>query len=343
MPDRVYISDLQPNQLVEGVFAIQNGQLGLTRNGKPYIKCLLADKSGRVPGRMWNASEELFAELPSNGFVRIAGQTQPYQGELQIIVQEISAATPTREDLSELLPSTRRDIKEMFDEVRRILGTLRSPSMRKLAEAYLNDRELMRRFIQAPAAMTLHHAFLGGLLEHTLSVLRLAVSVLPQYPQVKRDIVLMGVFIHDLGKCEELCWETGFNYTDDGRLVGHIARGAILLEHKACGVADAGEPVPEAALRVLMHIILSHHGKAEFGALVPPSTPEALLVSMLDNLDAKMQMALEATEHTNASAGELQGNFTEKVWALDNARLFRLDPLEGETPVDPDPVAEEAP
>jgi 3'-5' exoribonuclease len=328
---RTFIKHMQPNQLIEGLFTIQNCQLGLTRNGKPYLKCLLADKTGRAPGRMWSASEELVNSLPHDGFVRMTGQTQPYQGELQIIIQQIEPARPTHEELVDLLPSTQFSIEQMYNEVRQILGTMSSPALRHLAEAYLNDKDLMRKFIQAPAAMTLHHAFLGGLLEHTLAVLKLAQATLPLYDKLNRDIVLMGVFLHDLGKCEELYWDQGFGYTDDGQLLGHIGRGMLILQAKVDACAADGKPIPTAAVQVLHHIILTHHGKPEFGAMKPPSTPEALFISLIDNVDAKMHMAIEAARSDGAPApDDLRGNFTEKLWALENTRMYRPDPLADE-------------
>jgi len=325
LPTRPYITDLAANQLVEGVFAIQNCQLGQTRNGKPFIKCLLADKTGRTPGRMWNASEELFSILPTDGFVWIEGQVQPYQGEMQIIIQQIEPATPSDADLLELLPCTKHDIDEMFAEVRDRLGTIEHPGLAALTARYLEDDELMELFRRAPAAMTLHHAYIGGLLEHTLSLLRLAEVFCPLYPQLNRDIMLAGLFIHDLGKCAELTWERGFGYSDDGQLVGHIARGVVWLQRKAEDAAALGTPVPEAVLRVLHHIILSHHGKAEFGALKIPATPEAIAISLLDNLDAKVHMAILHGRGENGKSEEAGGHFTEKIWALET-RIYRPDP-----------------
>jgi 3'-5' exoribonuclease len=325
MAKRTYIRDLQPSQWVEGVFAIYNCQLGRTKTEKPYIKCLLADKSGRTPGRMWNATEELFSILPTDGFVRIEGQTQPYQGEMQIIIQQMNVATPTAAEIMELLPCSPYEIEPMFAEVRQIMATLKHTGIRSLAATYLDDAELMSRFKQAPAAMALHHAYLGGLLEHTLQLLRLADKVLPLYPKVNRDIVLMGLFLHDLGKCDELVWETGFGYSDDGQLIGHVARGAIWLQRRAEDCALLGEGISEPILRVLLHIILSHHGQPEFGALKIPATPEAIMVSMLDNLDAKMHMALSAARGESVKSDKVGGNFTEKIWALDT-RIYRPDP-----------------
>jgi 3'-5' exoribonuclease len=322
---RVFIREMPAAHFVEGVFAIQNCQLGQTKGGKPFIKCLLADRTGRAPGRMWNATEELFSILPTDGFVYIQGQTQPYQGEMQIIIQQIERCTPSGTDLLDLLPCTQYDTEEMFAELSAILGTLEHPAIHALAQLYLDDMELMEKFKRAPAAMSLHHAFIGGLLEHTLSLLRLANAVLPLYPLLNRDIVLMGLFIHDLRKCRELTWETGFGYSDDGQLVGHIARGVMWLQRKAEDCAALGNPVPGPVLMVLHHMILSHHGKVEFGALKVPSTPEAILVSLLDNVDAKVHMAILAGRGESNKAAEVGGNFTEKLWALET-RIYRPDP-----------------
>lgn len=200
----------------------------------------------------------------------------------------------------------------------------------------------MAAFKEAPAAVTLHHAYLGGLLEHTLSLLNHAEAVLPFHPHLNRDLVLMGLFIHDIGKCAELNWRSGFGYSDEGQLVGHLVRGVIWLEQKATICAKAGHDIPRDALMVLEHIVLSHHGKPEFGAARIPSTPEALFVSLLDNFEAKMHMAVAATRAGGPSPAELEGNFTDKIWALDNVRYFRPDPLDAPVHVEPDPAPDAA-
>lgn len=324
MKQRVRIRDLRPSQLIEGVFAIHNCQLGQTKNGKPYIKCLLSDHSGSTPGRMWSAPEALFRGLPTDGFVYVEGQVQPYQGEMQIIIQHIQPSEPSEEDLLWLLPASPRDMAQMFTELRNLLGSLSNPSLRRLADEYLNDAPLMARFQKAPAAVTLHHAYLGGLLEHTLATLKLGEAVCPLYPELSRDLLLMGLFLHDLGKCQELRWDRGFAYTDEGQLVGHTALGVITLDRKAQACAAAGQPIPPEMINVLQHILLSHHGKPEFGALKIPATPEALAVNLIDNLDAKLHMAIAATRGELAGGDALAGNFTEKIWALET-RLYRPD------------------
>lgn len=327
---RVTIDSLAAAQHIAGVYAVQNVQLGTTKAGKPFLKMLIADKTGRTPGRMWSTTEEQFRSLPTDGFVYLEGQTQPYQGEMQIIVNQIREHVPTERELMELLPATENDVDEMFGDVLRLLQSIQHPALKCLVDRYLEDGDLMQQFCQAPAAQTLHHAYLGGLLEHTLSLMTLADKMVEHYPHLSRDIVLMGLFLHDLGKCHELTWMEGFGYSMDGQLVGHIGRGVVLLADKCkqCEdpeLGDAAVAVPTELRLVLEHIILSHHGVPEFGALKLPATPEAVFVSNLDNLDAKMNMVLDAAGRDKQGKADLGGAFTEKVWAL-GTRVYRPDP-----------------
>lgn len=324
--NRRFINQLEPSERIAGVFAIANAQLGKTKQDKPFLKCLVGDKTGQLPGRMWSIDPGYFRRLPTDGFVYIEGESQPYQGELQLIIQAIEPVEITPELLKELLPCTQYNIDEMFAEVTALLGSLEHPASRALATTYLSDEHLMTAFKQAPAAKSMHHAYIGGLLEHTLQLLRLADRICPLYPKISRDIVMLGLFLHDLGKTRELVYDRTFSYSDRGELIGHIVEGAIMLHDKAQQVMRAtGVRMPPNFVTVLQHIIVSHHGVPEFGAAKIPATPEAILVSMLDNLDAKTHMALAAAR-PDLAAGDLGGNFTEKQWALDT-KLFRPDPL----------------
>ncbi len=327
--DRKYINQLRDAERIDGAFAIANAQQGTTQKGKPYLRCLIGDKTGQVAGRMWSIDEALYRRLPTDGFVWLEGETQAYQGELQIIIHNIDAIDPTPEQLRELLPASERDPNDMFADVQQLLGTLEHPAIKALAEVYLEDEHLMDAFRTAPAAMKLHHAYLGGLVEHTLALMKLADVVCPLYPKISRDLVLFGLFLHDLGKTRELAWDRGFTYTDRGHLVGHIVEGAIMLQDKTQQLMrEKGVRMPAGAMTVLQHIILSHHGEPEYGAAKVPATPEAILVNMLDNVDAKMWIALNATRPDMAKGLELGGNFTEKQWALTgNPRLYKPDPL----------------
>ncbi len=324
---RRYIKQFTAAEYVTGLFCISNTQMGKTKNDKPFLKCLIRDKTGEVPGRMWSIEPEQFKRLPTEGFVYLEGETQPYQGELQLIIRQIEAGEPTLEEMRDLIPASKRDIAEMFAEVVKLLETLEHPAMRALAKVYLDDEPLMTAFRQCPAAKAMHHAYLGGLLEHTLSLLHLADRVCPMYPKISRDIVMMGLFLHDLGKTRELIYDRTFGYTDRGELIGHIVEGAIMLHDRSQLVMrQTGQRLPKNAVLVLQHIILSHHGIPEFGAAKVPMTPEAILVSMLDNLDAKMFIALNIARPDRDTPIDFGGNFTEKQWALDT-KLFRPDPL----------------
>lgn len=328
---RVQIAEMRPSERVEGPFSIANAQLGRTRQDKPFLKCLLGDKTGQAPGRMWSVDEATFRRLPTDGFVWVEGESQAYQGELQIIIHMIEPLDPSADQLRELLPASKRDPMEMFAEVVELLNTLEHDAVRALAEVYLADEHLMDAFRSAPAAQRMHHAYLGGLVEHTLSLMNLAAAVCPLYPKVNRDLVLFGLFLHDLGKTRELVYDRGFGYSDRGQLIGHIVDGAIMLHDKHQQlIADKGVRLPAGALTVLQHIILSHHGQPEYGAARIPSTPEAILVHMLDNIDAKMEISTQATRPDRAAAMDLGGNFTEKQWALEGVRLFKPDPLADE-------------
>lgn len=323
---RTFISDMRPNERFEGAFSIGNAQLAVTKNGDPYLACLLGDRTGSVPARKWNMSPEDFRRLPTDGFVFAEGRTQPFKGELQLIVEHIETIEPDTKQLMDLLPASNRPPAEMFGELRAILETIEHPAMRALVQEYLTDENLMVQFMQAPAAKMLHHAFLAGLLEHTLQLLKIAQLICPLYPRINRDVVLVGLFLHDLGKTRELSWTGSFAYTDRGELVGHIVEGAIMLHDKAQAVmTKQGIRLPPHALTVLQHIVVSHHSKPEYGAAKIPATPEAILVAQIDDLDAKTAICLDASR-PERSKSDLGGNFTERNWAL-GTKLFRPDPL----------------
>jgi 3'-5' exoribonuclease len=321
------LRSLAPNVFVDGVYSLYNPQVGTTRAGKPYLKCVLRDATGEMNARLWTFEPAAFPDIERAGFVWVAGSTELFNGQMQFKLEQIKAVEVSEDEMLSLLPTTTKNIDEMFADLQRLLRSLSHPAMLALVEAYLGDEELMSKFRRAPAAMNLHHAWLGGLLEHTLQVMKLAETMLPLYPQLNRDIVLMGLFLHDLGKTAELSWERGFDYTTDGNLVGHIVRGAIWLQFKAAVAAkQSGRKLPLDALRVLQHIIISHHGNPEFGAAKHPATPEAIFIACLDNLDAKTQMSLTYARPDPTPAAEGAAEFTDKIWALET-RLYKPDPL----------------
>jgi 3'-5' exoribonuclease len=293
------IADMVPGERTEDqVFRIASKDLRNTTQGSLYIHAILADASGQIVARMWQASESIYNSIPEDGFLRIKGRTESYKGNLQFIIEALRPVNPDQVDLSEFLPHTDQDIGEMWARTEQILGRITEPDLAALMQAFLADTELVERFKRAPAAAQLHHAFIGGLLEHTLNVLELALLVIPRYPRLSLDLVLAGVFLHDLGKTAELKYDTNFGYTDEGQLVGHIVQGAIWIDQKAQAVAEkTGKPFPTELKAILQHMVLSHHGSYEFGSPKLPAVPEAIALNHLDNLDAKVYMFLREIDN----------------------------------------------
>jgi 3'-5' exoribonuclease len=299
--ERTYLADMNPGDLAEDIFILQNVQLKENKKGDPYLTMLVSDRSRGVTANWWDQGEAMFRRLPNPGVVKVKGRIELFNGHPQIKVDKIlQLRNPDRVDYGELLPSTEFDIDTMFDELSKMLRDMQSPTLRSLAEAYLADEELMTNFRRAPAAMGMHHAYLGGLLEHTLNAMRAAAALAPLYPKLNADLCVFGVFIHDLAKTWELTYETAFDYSTGGRLVGHVAKAAMWVEDKS---RAAEVNVPRELIDVLQHIILSHHGELSlgFGSAKSPATPEAIFVHHVENLDAKMTMALAATRRGRAA------------------------------------------
>jgi len=320
---RVFLRDCIPGDLVDDVYVVTGKQLSATNNGKHFIKVFVSDRSMQVTSRIWNATREMFNAMPESGFLKLRGRVENYQNNLQVIIEQMWPAKAGTYELSDLLPHTNKDIPAMCSKLTEILGTLQNRFVAAIVQAYIADESMMKNFCRAPAAMSFHHAFLGGLLEHTLNALEVADAIVNFYPGLSRDLVLAGIFLHDIAKTWELSYETAFGYTDGGQLVGHIAKSAMWVEDKARTAEQTlGETIPRNVIDVLQHIILSHHGQLEFGAVKIPATPEAIAVHMIENLDAKLMMSLAATR--GEPGGNAEGNWSEYVKSL-GTRLYRPD------------------
>ena len=319
-PARCYLADLAPGDGADAAFIISNVQLKTNRKGDPYLTMLVSDRSAGVNANWWDQGQAMFERLPNPGVVRLKGTIELYNGHPQVKVDKIlQIRDESTIDYADLLPSTDKDRDELFAEVAAMLRDMASPTLRRVAEAYLADGPLMADFRAAPAAMTFHHAYLGGLLEHTHNAMRSARALAPLYPGLNADLCLLGVFVHDLAKTWELSYATAFDYTDGGRLIGHVAKGAIWVEAKG---REAG--APRAVIDALQHVVLSHHGELSlgFGSATSPATPEAIFVHHVENLDAKMTMALAATR-AERPAGE-PGRWSPWNKAL-GGRMFKPD------------------
>jgi 3'-5' exoribonuclease len=293
----LFVNDLQAGQQLNEVYMVTQPILRNTTRGDLYIAMYLSDRTGKLNGRMWNVTEALYRQIPSEGFVRVRGKSELYQGALQIIINDIVAVEADEVGLADYMPKTEKDVDKMFGEVKEILADIKNDQLNALVDEFLADTELMNQFRTAPAAMQMHHAYLGGLLEHTHSMLAVARSILPLYPKVQGELVLAAIFLHDIAKTSELAYEMGFSYTDSGQLLGHLVQGVQMIDDKAAKLAAQGAGIDKAILDSLKHIILSHHGQYEFGSPKLPATTEAFMVSYLDNLDAKMNQVAGLIEN----------------------------------------------
>lgn len=281
-------------QLIDGdalddVFLVGEKQLRANRNGVYYLQIDLRDRTGTISARMWNATEVQFRSFEEGDLLRVKGKVQLYQGALQVIFTAFERVDAGQLNINDFVPQTEQDVSRLFDRLRGPLLKLGNPHLRALVECFLIDDELMRGYCQAPAGVRNHHAYRGGLLEHVVTMLEAADRLLPLYPEVNRDLLLMGIFLHDIGKVRELSYERVFGYTDEGQLIGHVLIGVEMLNDKVARVPDlTGERFPPELLLRLKHMIISHHGAYEFGAPRLPMTPEAIALHYLDNLDAKI-------------------------------------------------------
>jgi 3'-5' exoribonuclease len=295
--NRRYVNQLMAGETLDQVFLVRDKDLRTTKAGGLYLQCTLADKGGTLAARMWQISESIYTAVPVDGFLQVKGRTEEYRGTLQLIIDACRPWPAEKVDLADFLPVTKQDVEAMWGELTEILRGIKNDPIRLLIKKFIEDQDFVAAFKRSPAALQLHHAFIGGLLEHTLATMRAAKALLPLYPTVNPDLVLAGMFLHDIGKTAELAAGTSMAYTDRGQLVGHVTLAAVWVAQKAAAVAaEIGEPFPARTLDLLQHIIVSHHGQLEFGAPRLPAIPEAFFVHYVDNLDAKLFITTKAIE-----------------------------------------------
>jgi 3'-5' exoribonuclease len=304
-------------ETVNDIYMVRDPILRSTTRGDLYIAMFLGDRTGQLNGRMWQATENVYKSLPKPGFVHIKGRSELYQDNLQIVVNTVTPIDPAKVSVDDFLAHTTNDVGKMFADVEQVVAGIQNADLKALCEAFLADEELMAGFCKAPGGMKVHHGYIGGLLEHTHNMLRVAQAILPLYPHVQRDLVLAGVFLHDMGKTQELSYDMAFSYTDSGQLIGHITKTMVMIQQKADALRNEGREISPEALDALGHIVLSHHGQLEFGSPKLPATAEAFMVYYLDDLDAKMNQVNAAIE------GELSdANWTAWQNTL-QTRLYR--------------------
>ena len=286
---RRFVNQLANGDSIDEVFLVADKQLRANRQGNLYLHLELRDKSGAIGARLWNANEGLARTFEPGDYLQVRGKVQVFQGALQVILSHIEPTDPRQLSAEDFLPQTSQNVAKLTIRLRELLRKIGDPHLRALVDCFLIDDEFLRKFTTAPAGIKNHHAYQSGLLEHVVTLLTVADRIVDLYPDVDRDLLMTGIFLHDIGKVEELSYERAFAYTDEGQLIGHLVMGVEMLRDKVDRTADlTGEPFPRELLLRLKHMIVSHHGTHEFGSPKLPMTPEAIALHYLDNLDAKI-------------------------------------------------------
>jgi 3'-5' exoribonuclease len=284
-----FVSDISAGDSVGDVFVLAEKSMAHKRDGNPFLNVVLADNSGQIKGVVWDNVAQIASGVNAGDFVHVAAQVGEFRGMLQLVVKSMSAVPAADVAPEDFLPASTRDVEKMFERLKALTDSIASPGLRSLMDACWNDADLVRRFKRAPAAKKMHHAYLGGLIEHTLSMALLADKVAGHYGGVDRDLLIVGAVLHDMGKIRELTYDMAIDYTDEGRLLSHITIGLEIVQDKIQTLAEFS---PEQAALV-KHMIVSHHGAREFGSPEPPKTIEAVLLNYIDEIDSRVNAIRE--------------------------------------------------
>jgi 3'-5' exoribonuclease len=314
----VYIADFAAHEdkAITSFFVATQKQVSTTSGGATYLKLTLTDRTGQVEARMWDNVPD-YAHLFEQGeVVKVRAFVCRFNGRIQLKLDRIRRAPEGEFDLGDFLPKTTKNIDELWAKLNGYVASFTDPHLKALLTSFLEDEEVAAALRVAPAAKGMHHAWIGGLLEHIVSLLGIADLAAGHYSEINRDLLLTGVMLHDIGKLRELAWSTAFSYTMEGQLLGHITIGIGMVEKKI----DALPDFPPRLRLLVEHLILSHHGQYEFGSPKLPMIPEAVLLNFLDDMDAKMQSIRSELER-NVAQGRPAAQFTEWVRPLERALL----------------------
>jgi len=334
---KLFANELEANQQVQTTFLVLNKDVRQKKTGEPYLSLVLGDKTGDIDAKMWDGVADILDTFERNDYVKIRGQATVYQNKLQLRVDRLLRADERDIEPADYFPTSKRDRDEMYAELMGYIDTMRNPHLKALLEAFFADSEISRRYKTAPAAKSIHHAWIGGLIEHVLSLLTLARFTARHYPEVDEDLLLTGVVLHDIGKIYELTYDRGFGYSDEGQLIGHILIALRMLDEKVRQIPD----FPPKLRMLVEHLIASHHGELEFGSPKVPCFLEAMLLHHLDNLDSKMETIRNIVQRDSL----MEGNFTGYAPMLERSLLKKERFLAEEqlTPPAPKPHAPPAP
>jgi 3'-5' exoribonuclease len=282
-----YISDAaqHENQVITSSFVVSSKQVRPRKTGELFLQLTLADRSGTIDAKMWDNVAEHINAFEQDDFVKAKGLVNRYNQKFQFTIHKLRKLEEDEVDFGDFLPTTKKNIDELWQTVAGFVDSFQNPHLQALVRAFIADEEIARAYRTAPAAKTLHHAFIGGLLDHVVSLFRVCDLASRNYPQINRDLLLTGAFLHDIGKVHELAYSRSFGYTTRGQLLGHMIIELEMLQAKLAGLPD----FPAELKTLLEHLIISHHGQYEFGSPKLPMFPEALMLHYLDDLDSKME------------------------------------------------------
>jgi 3'-5' exoribonuclease len=322
--DKIFVKDLSEKQIVETFFLVRNKNVQVGKNGRPYMSLVLADKSGVIDSRMWDRVDELSELFDIGDIVKIKGQVQLFQNRKQLVVHRIEKPEQSEFDLNVFMSQSRGNAEEMFAELAVLVRSMKSNELRQLVLDTIEDAEIKPKFLKAPAARSIHHAWIGGLLEHVLSMCKLMDFMASHYGRtynINRDLLIFGAIFHDIGKVWELDFDHGIQYTHRGRLIGHMTMACELIDRKAARIMG----FPEELRDLCKHIILSHHGKLEYGSPKRPKFLEAVIVAMIDDLDSKINTIGEFIHNERQATQGASLNWSRYNELFD--RYFFLDNL----------------
>ena len=308
-----YVNGLEANQQVSGVFLVQLKDVRQKKTGDPYLSLMLADKTGDVEAKMWDNVAEVLDTFEKDDFLKVKGLAQIYQNRIQITIHRLAKADEREIDFADFFPSSKRNADEMFAEVRAIVEAFTNPHLKALLNNIFDDEEIAKSYKLAPAAKTIHHAWLSGLIEHVLSMCTLAKITAAHYDAIDVDLLLTGVLLHDIGKIHELSYQRSFSYSNEGQLLGHILIGLRMLDEKIRHIPG----FPPKLRTLLEHMIASHHGELAYGSPKTPQFPEALLLHLLDSMDSKMEAMRSMIERDK----QVEGCWTGWSSALERTAL----------------------
>jgi 3'-5' exoribonuclease len=285
-----FITDLGTEQNITSFFLVHEKEIRNTREGKSYLRLELGDRSGTIEARMWDQFEAAAKDIGRDDFVKVQARVEIYRNKPQLSLQQLRLAKPEEVDLADFLPHTKEDVGKMYAQLLEFAASIANPWLKKLTTSILNDPAIATRYKRAPAAKVMHHAYLGGLLEHVIGLCGLAKQVAANYPELDVDLLLTAAILHDVGKLDELCYERAIGYTVEGQLLGHI----VMELETVSKAMDAIEGFPANLKTVVQHLLISHHGQYEFGSPKLPMIREALVFHYLDDMDSKMAAARAA-------------------------------------------------